>query len=262
MSSALYPEQLGFKSGESGTHTSRTMMLDELTVLLASANAACRRPEFVRLVVDDNVLAKSTVATRRLTAQRLGELYALDTGSPLFRALMKLWEVDRAGQPVLALLCSLARDPLLRATVPAIIGLRDGQAFDRDAVTAALRMYAGARLNESILDKVVRNAASSWTQSGHLLGRTLKRRQRVKPAVNAVTFALLLGYLQGLRGPALLRTTWCEVLDSTPEALANIASRASLAGFMRFRHAGDVVEISFPDLLTKQEIEMTSHGQD
>jgi hypothetical protein len=257
-----YLEQLGFKNGTSGTHTSRTIMLEELSALLASAPAATRRGEFARLVVEENVLGKSTTSTRRITAQRLGELYALDTSVPLFRALVRLWPIDRESQAVLALLCSLARDPLLRATVPPVLALREGQSFDRDSMASALRSYAGARLNESILDKVVRNAASSWTQSGHLIGRTLKRRQRIKPSPVTVTMAFLLGYLQGLRGPALLRTTWCEVLDSTPEALSNVASRASMSGFMRFRHAGDVVEITFPDLLTKQEIEKASHGQD
>jgi hypothetical protein len=142
-----------------------------------------------------------------------------------------------------------------------VIALRNGQAFDRDAMAASLKAHVGARLNEAILDKVVRNAASSWTQSGHLVGRTLKRRQHVKPTSGAVTMALLLGYLQGLRGASILRTIWCEVLDSTPEALSTLAARASMSGLMRFRKAGDVIEISFPDLLTKQETEKASHGQ-
>jgi hypothetical protein len=260
MDGTRFPEELGFKSGVSGTHTSRTIMVEELSVLFASAGAATRREEFTHLIVDDNVLGKSTSSTRRITAQRLSELYALDTSVVLFRALARLWSIDRDAQPVLALLCGLARDPLLRATASSVLSLRDGQGFDRDAMAAALRAHAGTRLNEAILDKVVRNAASSWTQSGHLTGRTLKRRQRIAPSMPSVTMALLLGYLQGLRGPSVLRTTWCEVLDSTPEALSALATRASMAGYMRFRQAGDVVEISFPDLLTKQENEKASHG--
>lgn len=260
MNGLRYPEELGFKSGVSGTHTSRTIMVDELSVLLASAGAATQREDFARLIVEENVLGKSTTSTRRITAQRLSELYALDTSVVLFRALVRLWPTDRDSHAVLALLCSLARDPLLRATAPSVLTLRDGQGFDRDAMAAALRAHAGARLNEAILDKVVRNAASSWTQSGHLNGRVLKRRQRIKPAPATVTMALLLGYLQGLRGPSVLRTAWCDVLDSTPETLAAMATRSSLAGHMRFRQAGEVIEISFPDLLTKQETEKASHG--
>lgn len=260
MIAVRFPEDLGFKSGVSGTHTSRTIMLEDLSILLASAADTTRREDFTRLIVDENVLGKSTASTRRITAQRLSELYALDTSVVIFRALLRLWPIDHNAHAALALLCSLARDPLLRATASSVLSLRDGQGFDRDAMTAALRAHAGTRLNEAILDKVVRNSASSWTQSGHLVGRVLKRRQRIAPSMPSVTMALLLGYLQGLRGPSVLRTIWCETLDSTPEALSALATRASLAGYLRFRHAGEVVEISFPDLLTKQETEKTSHG--
>lgn len=235
-------------------------MIEEISVLLACGSEAKTKEEYVHLVVEENVLGKSTASTRRLTAQRLCELYALDTSVPIFRALLRYWNVDRGAQSLIALLSGLARDPLLRATAPAVLGLRDGQCFDRDAMSANLRAHARTRLNDATLDKVVRNAASSWTQSGHLNGRTIKRRQRVRPTPPAVVMALLLGYLQGLRGPSLLRTTWCEVLDSSPETLSTLASQASISGLFRFRQAGEVIEISFPNLLTKQELAITSHG--
>jgi hypothetical protein len=260
MSEQRYPEQLGFKSGTSGTHTSRTLMFAELSMLLAAVGQGATREEFVHAVVEENVLGKSTASTRRISAQRLTELYALDTTIPIFRLLQKLWATDRDSQPLLALLSGLARDPLLRCTASAVIGLRDGQSFDRDSTTEALKLHAGKRLNEAIIDKVVRNSAASWTQSGHLTGRTFKKRQRVKPTAASVTMALFLGFLQGLRGGGLLKTLWCEVLDSTPETLAGIASRASTSGLMRFRQSGDVIEIGFPELLTNAENERTTHG--
>ncbi|MBI4624646.1 MAG: hypothetical protein HY736_15685 [Verrucomicrobia bacterium] len=235
-------------------------MLDELSALLAAVGQGATREEFVRAIVENNVLRKSTASTRRISAQRLTELYALDTTVPIFRVLQRLWPVHPDAHSLLALLSGLARDPLLRSTAPTVLGLREGQSFDRDATTEVLRIHAGNRLNEDILDKVVRNTAASWTQSGHLVGRTFKKRQRVKPSPTAVTMALFLGYLQGFRGTGLLRTLWCEALDSTPEALAGMATRASTAGAMRFRQSGDVVEIGFPDFLTKAENEMASHG--
>lgn len=262
MTAPSYPDDLGFKSGSSGTHTSRTLMIAELSTLLSDADERATRDELIHAIVEENVLSKSTTSTRRITAQRLSELYALDTIVPIFRALRRFWSIDRSSQPLLALLSGLARDPLLRCTAPSITGLRAGQNFDRDTTTEALRAYAGQRLNDAILDKVVRNSAASWTQSGHLAGRTFKRRQRVQATPIATTMALFLGYLQGFRGPSLLRTQWCEVLDSTPEALASLAMQASMAGHMRFRHSGDVVEINFADLLTKAEKERATHGQD
>ena len=255
-----YSDDLGFRSGDKGTHTSRTLMLEEISTLLAALPATATREEYVRAIVDENVLGKATSSTRRQSAQRLTELYALDGATPIFRTLRKLWDRDREGQPLLALLSGLARDPLLRATQTPVIGLREGQSLDRDSMTSALRLCVRDRLNDEILDKVVRNASASWTQSGHLVGRTFKKRQRVRPTPASVTMALLLGFLQGIRGPGLLRSPWCEALDGSPELVAATASRAALAGMLRFRQAGDVVEASFPDLLTKVEIEKASHG--
>lgn len=261
MTAQPFPQSLGFKSGSSGTLTSRTLMLEELTSLLPSLGAQADRSDFAHAVIEQNVLGKSTSSTRRITLQRLTELYALDGTVPLFRALRRLWIVDPESGPLLSLLCGLARDPLLRATARSIISLREGQGFDRIGCADALRHHTGDRLNDAILDKVVRNAAASWTQSGHLAGRTFKKRQRVTPTPAAVTMALFLGYLQGLRGAGLFQTIWCEVLDSTPETLSSLAARASAAGLLRFRQSGDVIEIGFPDLLTKAEDELATHGQ-
>lgn len=261
MTDSIYPTELGFKTGASTTHTSRTMMVEELSVLLESAGEAVHRERLVELIVEENILGKPTAATRRITVQRLSELYALDTSVVLFRALIRLWRADRDSLPLLALMCALARDSLFRVSAPAVVLLREGQSLDRDALMEALRFQAGSRLNGAVLEKVVRNVAASWTQSGHLQGRVLKRRRRVTATPAAVTMALLLGYLQGLRGPSILGTLWCSVLDSTPEALSGLAARAALAGLLRFRQAGDVLEIAFPDLLTKHEAEVASHGK-
>ncbi len=237
-------------------------MFAELSTLLETVGSESDKSEYVRAVVEDNTLGKNTIATRRLSAQRLSELYGLDRSIPIFRMLRRLWDFDRSSQPLLALLSGLARDPLLRATTPSILALREGQSFDRGGMGEALRKHAGSRLNPSIIEKVLRNAAASWTQSGHLEGRTFKKRCRVQATPASTTMALFLGYLQGLRGPGLLKTQWCEVLDSPPESLARLASNASMSGLLRFRLAGEVMEIAFPDFLTRTELEETTHGQD
>ena len=119
----------------------------------------------------------------------------------------------------------------------------------------AISKTVGNRLNTATLDKVVRNAASSWTQSGHLEGRTFKKRRLVRPSRGSVAMALFLGYLQGIRGPGILKTFWTGVLDATTEELSRIATAASMSGALRFRRAGDVVEVSFPDLISAAEME-------
>jgi hypothetical protein len=169
----------GFRFGDRGTHISRTLMLDELERVLASTPQGCGRAEYAEAIVNENVTEKRTTATRRLTNQRLGELYALDPCVPLFRVLRRFWASDKPGRPLIALLCALARDPLLRVTAPPVLSLRAGDELSRQSMTEAVLGAVGGRLNDSIIDKVVRNASSSWTQSGHFKGRVRKIRQCV-----------------------------------------------------------------------------------
>jgi hypothetical protein len=99
----------GFRWGSKGTHTSRTIMVRELSLLLAACPKDAAREEYVAAIKGGNCLRKSTVATRRLSAQRLGELYGLDPGVPLFRVMRTLWYADQNGHPLLAVLLALAR---------------------------------------------------------------------------------------------------------------------------------------------------------
>jgi hypothetical protein len=246
-------ERVGFRLGDKGTHTSRTIMLDELSVLLRVTSPEAKRAEYRALIVEDNCLGKRTVATRRLSDQRLSELYALDVGVLLFRVMRQLWQADERGRPLLALLLAMARDPLLRLTAPPIIRLRPGEELGRQALTDALSRAVGSRLNESTLDKVVRNAASSWTQSGHLKGRGRKVRQSVTPTAATTAFALLLGYLAGARGAALFETLCAQVLDAPAGELMHLAMDARRLGFLNMSQAGGVIDVAFSRLLAPGE---------
>jgi len=245
--------KLGFKFGERGTHTSRTIMLAELSRVMDAVPPEAGRSGYATAIIEDNVTSKQTAATRRLTNQRLGELYVLDPAVVLFRGLRRCWALDDRGRPVLALLCCLARDPLLRATSEPVLRMPPGTELSRQDMTDALRDAVGNRLNEGILDKVVRNAASSWTQSGHLRGRGRKTRQRVSPTPLTTGYALMLGYLLGLRGIRLFQTPWTRVLDSSTSELLALAADAKRLGVLDLKQAGDVVEVAFPTLLTDEE---------
>ena len=246
----------GFRSGDRGTHTSRTIMLDELTQLLDAVPGEARRQDYVDAVTHDNCLGKRTVATRQLSLQRLTELYGLDGRLLLFRELRNLWGRHSSSRPLLALLLALARDPLLRATAGAVITTPLGHEFGRQAMKDSLYEAVGARLNEATLDKVVRNAASSWTQSGHLRGRGRKTRQRVEAPAAAVAYALLAGFATGRRGRLLFETPWTAVLDASPGALVDIAVDANRLGLLDLKHSGQMVDVSFPMMFTRREREL------
>lgn len=240
--------KIGFRLGDKGTHTSRTMMLAELAAVLDATAPSANRDDYASAIIDANCLAKPTAATRRLSNQRLSELYSLDPTAPIFRILRNLWSLDQTGRPLLALLAALARDPLLRATAPAILSLRPGSELRRDPMREALRTRVGERLNDSTLNKVVRNASSSWTQSGHLVGRTYKTRQLVQATPASLAFGLYLGYAVGFRGEELLSSRWVAVLDCTLASARELALEAKRLGLIDLRIAGDVWDLRLEPL--------------
>ena len=218
-------------------------MLAELGDLFNAVPPNGVRADYATAIVDENALGKATIATRRWTNQRLGELYALDPRRPIFRVLRRLWLVDVPGRPLLAMLCALARDPLLRSTAPAVLALPAGAELVRSSFVDEIRQAVNSRLNEAVLDKVARNAASSWAQSGHLHGRMRKMRTRVVPTPGSLAMALWLGALEGLGGQALLDCYWTRVLDRTGDALLPVAFDAKQLGLIHARAGGGVVEI-------------------
>lgn len=238
----------GLRFGERGTHTSRTMMLTELRELLHALPPNKERAAYDSAILEDNILGKVTEATRRLTAQRLSELYGLDPGLPLFRALRRVWEADEVGRPLIALLCALARDPLLRYTAQPVLSLSEGAELSRTSFLSAIRAATGDRLNDSTLDKVARNAASSWSQSGHLVGRVRKIRRHVSPTPGALALALWLGSLEGLAGEQLLSSRWASVLDRSPSGLVPVALRAKQLGLISASIGGGTTEIDATEL--------------
>ena len=242
------PIKVGFRLGDKGTHTSRTMMFDELSAAFAATSPDSSRAQYAEAAIDGNCFGKTTVATRRLTNQRLGELYGLDPEIPLFRILRNLWEKDATGRQLLSLLVAMARDPLLLATAPSVVSLRPGGEFLRDGMKLAVRNLVGERLNDSVLDKVVRNAASSWSQSGHMVGRTFKRRELVRATPSAVALAMYLGNAVGFRGSELLSSGWVATLDCSPTKAQELALAAKRAGFIDLRIGGDVFELNLDRL--------------
>lgn len=242
-SSRAGQEAAGLRFGDKGTHSSRTMMLSELSELLGVVPAEASREGYADAIVGENALGKQTISNRRLTNQRMGELYGLAPSVPIFRVLRRLWDADEAGRPLLALLCALARDPLLRATARTVLALRPGQELLRSLMTEAITDVTESRLNESSTDKVARNTGSSWTQSGHLEGRVRKMRRPVRATPGATAFSLWLGAVQGLAGEDLLKSAWAGVLDANPSELLELALRAKQLGFIRVRSGGGVIEI-------------------
>jgi hypothetical protein len=235
-----------------GPSTSQTIMVSSLRRLLSELPPDAAQSAYRSAVMDENVLGKATTSGREWAFRQLRRFYALDPQSLLFRAMRDLWEHDPNGQPLLALLCALARDPVLRASAAVIVGSAPGEVVMTSDFQAAIESKFPATYKENTLRKTARNVASSWDQAGYLHQerRRSKVRTRVHPTSASTAYALMLGYLQGGRGQALFDTLWVRVLDhQAPSHLPDLAAAASQQGMLELRQAGGVIEVGFRGLL-------------
>jgi len=248
----------GFRFGHRGAHSSRTIMVTELTALLAHSPERADRAAFKTAVIDDNLLGKHTVSTRIETFERLSALYLLDPSKAMFTGLRWFWKQGAESRPVLALLTAVARDPLLRATVPSVLAMPLDATYDKGAVAASVRAIDPDHFKPAILNKIAVNAGASWTQAGFLSGRLVKRRVRPTLTPAAVAYALYLGHLEGRSGDRLLDSLWTGLLDHPRNQIEVVAQDAAARQLMDYRRAGSVRDISFHHLQKEQG---TARGQ-
>ncbi len=247
--------QYGFVCSGLGTHSSRTMMLEELQLLLAACPPTTDLQGYRSAILDANVLLKQTESTRQKSLRHLRELYGLEPSLPIFGALRALWYQDAQCQPLLALFCSIARDPSLRATTDVIIRAIPGTRITPQMLAQAVEEGLPTSLGDKTLATIGRNTASTWTQSGYLVGYKEKVRAEVRSHPLALAYALFLGYLCGERGEALFHTPWAQLLDAPVHVLREQALGASRQGWLEYRHAGGVTDISFRHFLSEESHE-------
>jgi hypothetical protein len=247
----------GFTFQKGGVHLARTMMLEDMETLLDYVpDVNAERTEYFRAVVDDNCLGKRSVETRKLTERHFVELYALDPQVIIFKALRYFWKRDSLGHPLLALLCAYARDSLLRMSAPFIVGFHEGDRVQRLELEEYIEAMYPGRFSKAMLKSLAQNINSTWTKSGHLVGRVNKFRAKAKASSGAVSYALLLGYLHGERGKSLFESEYIKLLDCSFGEATEMAESAALKGWIIFKRLGAVIEVLFPNLLTDKEMDL------
>lgn len=246
-----FPSSAGFRSGEVGAHSTRTIMLSDLSTLLHAVPSSAPAEQYRLAVLEQNVLGKRTLANRRHTIQALQDLYGLSPRLPLFRILRRLWDFAEPGRPVLAIQCARARDPILRVSSKAVLGLPVGAPLARTDLEDTIAHAWPGRFGPKTLLAITQRIGSSWTQSGHLTGRVRKVRTRALATPESTAYAVCLGYLCGVRGELLLQTLWASTLDRSPGELEQLAAEASRRGWIRFRRSGSVTDLDPTPLLAE-----------
>jgi hypothetical protein len=234
-----------------GATTSHTIVVPALRLLLSQVGTHASANEYEQAVLEDNILGKDTVGARERTLRYLRELYILRNDSLLFRALGDLWNEEPAGQPLLAGLCALARDPVFRASAQPIFDSEPGDEVTSADLAGSVAKSFPESYSEATLAKIGRNTFSSWEQTGHLaaVARTRKVRRRAICTPSTTSFALFLGHLDGLGVGALFNSLWARALDQHRAQLLDLAVVSSQRSLIDFRHSGGVTEVGFTELL-------------
>ena len=248
--------KLGFRVGRAGAHGARTLMLTELEALLEYVGEDdVPRARYRAAIVEENCLGKRSTRTRNLSHKHLVELYSLDPGVPLFKAFLYYWRRDVPGRPLLALLLAYARDPVLRITAPFIVDAPEGAAIGSGQAEEHIERREPDRFSAATLKSTAQNTNASWTRSGHLTGQRRKVRSRALATPGSTAYALLLGYVLGVRGAALFETEYAVLLDCPRPRALELAAEASRRGWLVFKRVGTVVEVVFPGLISITELE-------
>lgn len=244
-------------STSGSVHLSRTMMSSELGILFSKIPIEAEPEQYKTFIIEENVLAKKTLANRQYTERHLKSHYTFDIRNPVFRLLRVIYDLDPKSLPLLACLYSISKDYLFRNSSNIILNTIEDQAFDKGSLQLLFQNEYEDRFTPALLSSLLQNIAASWTQSGHLRGRVKKYRVRAIPTPATVIYALILGYLDGKRGARLFETLWMKLLDLDRIEIEELAFQASKAGFIDFRKSGDVIDIRFNDLFARNNPEDT-----
>lgn len=248
--------RFGFKNERGSAHSSRTIMLNELEILLSYLNRPnTQKSDYLHAIDDENCLGKRSGKAKILTFRDLVSLYSLDTSVLLFRALLFFWDRDLDGRPLLAMLCAYSRDSILRSSASFILKAQEGMTISRESLEEFIDEIEPGRFSPGTLKSTSQNINSSWTKAGHLVGKVRKIRSRALATPGAVSYALLLGYLTGARGESLFQTEYTKLLDCSFERALSLAEDASRRGWITFKRVGNVIEVMFPNLITAEEME-------
>jgi hypothetical protein len=246
--------RFGFSGEKGGAHASRTIMVDELRRLLVVVqDPLVDRDQYRSAIIEENALGKRSAKTRTLTFRHLADLYGLDPDLLVFRGLRFFWDRDLDGQALLALQCAFVRDALLRSSAPLIASKSDGVTVSRESMEVHIETLFPNRFSAATLKSTAQNLNSSWTKAGHLSGRAVKIRCRAYPTPGNAAYAVFLGHLAGLRGLSLFSSPYAKLLDCGAERSLELVQQAGQKGWLSINHIGDVVEVSFPNLLPRTD---------
>jgi len=203
-------------------------------------------------VMEENITNKRTKSNILQTNNALTSLYSFNIEYPPFRVLQYFWNiVDERQKPLLAFLFAYGRDYLLFESTDVVLTTTIGEKVLTSKLEENLEKYHPNHYSENTRRSIAQNIASSWKQSGYIIGKVKNIRTKTSPDYYIVTFALILAYLDGIRGDFLLASKWIKVLDITESEVRELAIEAARRDLLQYNFAGGVTTFSFINLFNK-----------
>lgn len=239
----------GFRAGSDSAHASRTLMIDEVSVLFDALPREATKDRYREAIVEENLLAKSTRKNRQLSYKYLTSLYGLELDSPVFFRLRGFWGLQQASRPLLLFSAALARDPLLRMSLPWYLSLPLGTEVPREMIEDRLSQAFPGRFSAASTKSIAQNLSGSYTVAGFLEGKVRKRRTQPLLHPESATFLSFLAYLNGYDNQAILTSPWAKITGRRTDEFEACLESAAYRGWIEFLKAGGVKEIRFPGYL-------------
>ncbi len=233
-------------------HTSRTIMFAELSKVM---NHGMENDNYSDSL-QQNVISKTTRSGIIKTSRYLKSLYDLDVSHPQFLAFKHFWNISgEKDKPLLAIIYAIGNDYLLKNSIPIINKSEVGKKVSVESIESHLENLHPQKYSANTKKSMAQNIASSWKQAGFITGKV--KNIRTQPEINyqVVTFALLLAYLNGLRGDFILKSDWVKALSLDERTVRSLAIEAGKRDLLQYQFAGNVTSITFKNLLNKLNID-------
>lgn len=229
-------------------HTSRTIMLSELSKVM---NHGISQGDFADSF-SDNVAGKLSKSNQEKTNRYLKQLYKFDDEDPAFVSFRWFWKnAPESECPIITLQYAIRNDYLLTESIEVLQAARIGDKAAINYFVDNLEKCHPNRFTPATLLSVAQNIASSWKQAGFIEGKVKNIRRQPEVGYWAVTFALLLGYLDGMRGEFLLGSKYINALGMPNQRVKELILEASKRDLVQYQSSGHVTAIILSNLLAK-----------
>lgn len=239
--------------------SARSALFTDLSLLLSHQARALDSVEYRNLVVEENLLSRTSISARKKTWKELRSRYLLDATHPLFQAFWREWERcvsdPERGQTAYCLLAlndrlvaDLGQTLMFSLIRQAPSGLRvsDVQSFIERSIPQ--HPEVGSWSDNTKL-AVAQKYSASIRDFGFAEGR--QKKVTIRPALYGPPVRLLIRALRlnGVKDTELILSPIFRILAVDRMEVIDALSNLNRRGELRFKMQGDIVDLDLGSVI-------------